>query len=877
MTALPVAFAAHASPALWAAVCWADALGLPDDHALAEPTHYGPRGYVNFVACRLDKSPMGLWRHLSSEGLKSPRIGYGELVRHWQWSSGAKAPPAYAILPGSSGLVVVDVDDPALVPDMLALYGDTPIRTRTPSGGMHLYYLAPADNSPEAEAVGGVAHVSSRTAVRGPGSYDVKAAGAMCHAPGGASLVGDYTSDHAGHRYEPGELRAMLPTFPLEKYEADWLAHHPGADWEPEGQRADDFILAPHDMVLVNFTTGECAAALDTWGDLIDFIGPAIPGERHDKARRLALNLGDRACPEADALELMREWNAANPSPESDEWVRAHVRDAYRTRRSALGCKVRLPEDFTIEDEAESEPEAAANAAPVTTAPATGVQDVDPRDLFGGVPAAAEVVEAVAGALNRVPDMPAVFSLTMMSAAIAGKAVLQVDPDYEPVPLFLHQILEAPAGYGKSQALKMLGVRLFDEHEDRLRASVELAVSRAAVLRGELEDERSDLQRALKAAKKAQKEAALLDEMRDRLAQIDLELKHPAPGLPLYVAASITPAAFHAKMAAARFVFAVAGEGAAVIRNFVTPTGDGGAGRDHLDGLLASHSGERLRDETISRGALAPIMRGVFLLPLQPGILSPISEVEAKLLQQLSSRGLFARMMIARPRLLPSGVAAPRVPPEEMARRQRAWETLLRGLLEAVPGQDHPLAPANPVVLTCTDAARRRLLAFKDRMSGHGKPGGQWADNAALVDVAERLGEQAFRIAGVLRLGRAGQVVACQVEEEDAIRAIRHVEQYVTPHAIEAAARAVFDPVDDDAARVLQVLREKGPTIKLSAFLDTHFKRGWSQQRNERRSRFEAAVGHLIARGLVAMTGGERGQGERAYTLINRAAVKVAA
>ena len=44
---------------------------------------------------------------------------------------------------GLSGMVVVDIDDPSLLPSMLLRFGDTPLITRTPSGGYHLWYIAP--------------------------------------------------------------------------------------------------------------------------------------------------------------------------------------------------------------------------------------------------------------------------------------------------------------------------------------------------------------------------------------------------------------------------------------------------------------------------------------------------------------------------------------------------------------------------------------------------------------------------------------------------------------------------------------------------------------------------------------------------------------
>ena len=211
------------SDAFWSAETWAVGLGLAADDPRAEPSSYGPRTWANFIPCRLDKSPLiREWRHLSALGLRSPRLTSYE-VNQMRWRSARDdRPAAYAILPGSAGLVVVDVDAPDLLPSLLALYGDTPVRTRTPSGGVHLYYLAPADG----EADDGVARVTSRTGVRGPRSYDVKASGSMCHMPGGESHSGRYEATPALRDFEPGELRAMQENWPKIKFHA--LREHAG-------------------------------------------------------------------------------------------------------------------------------------------------------------------------------------------------------------------------------------------------------------------------------------------------------------------------------------------------------------------------------------------------------------------------------------------------------------------------------------------------------------------------------------------------------------------------------------------------------------------------------------------------------------------------
>jgi hypothetical protein len=44
------------------------------------------------------------------------------------------------IVPEHSNLTVIDIDDPKLIDDALARFGDTPMRVRTPRGTVHLYY-----------------------------------------------------------------------------------------------------------------------------------------------------------------------------------------------------------------------------------------------------------------------------------------------------------------------------------------------------------------------------------------------------------------------------------------------------------------------------------------------------------------------------------------------------------------------------------------------------------------------------------------------------------------------------------------------------------------------------------------------------------------
>jgi bifunctional DNA primase/polymerase-like protein len=49
------------------------------------------------------------------------------------------------VICGLSGVTVVDVDDPKLLPQIIERFGNTPLRISTPSGGAHLWYSSAAE------------------------------------------------------------------------------------------------------------------------------------------------------------------------------------------------------------------------------------------------------------------------------------------------------------------------------------------------------------------------------------------------------------------------------------------------------------------------------------------------------------------------------------------------------------------------------------------------------------------------------------------------------------------------------------------------------------------------------------------------------------
>lgn len=105
------------------------------------------------------------------------------------------------ILTGLSGVTIVDIDDPELVPAMLERFGATPLQTRTPSGGTHLWYRHSGERCANLRPAEGL-------------KVDIKAAGGFIVVPPSVRPSGP----HAGKSYEfiVGDWR-QLPNLPRLK------------------------------------------------------------------------------------------------------------------------------------------------------------------------------------------------------------------------------------------------------------------------------------------------------------------------------------------------------------------------------------------------------------------------------------------------------------------------------------------------------------------------------------------------------------------------------------------------------------------------------------------------------------------------------------
>lgn len=311
------------------AVLWADAVRAPNVAPLIVPYQVLPdnkgkperrplvAGYHGSLtrpqADSRTEQPLGLWTEWARAGV---------------W--GRVRPDAWAIPPGRLGVVVIDVDNPALLPELLELYGETSVWVLSPSGGTHLYYRAPAGPAPP-----------SRTGVRRSHSYDVKSDGATIHAPGSRhhTYPGRYTADAPGivdgalrrgctPVLKSSELWHAMPVFRAAVADLEWET------WHPTKEQPLDL-----EEIILEDTPALRDFLLDY---MVNAAGPAISGNGgHDHTRWLINRIGDFGATLELTVEMFAEWNDLCACGWSARELEAKVRYYYPRRLYPIGCRAR--------------------------------------------------------------------------------------------------------------------------------------------------------------------------------------------------------------------------------------------------------------------------------------------------------------------------------------------------------------------------------------------------------------------------------------------------------------------------------------------------------------------------------------------------------
>jgi hypothetical protein len=274
---------------------------------------------VNLIPTSIDRRPQVDWAGLAHPA--APRIDratLGQWVRREQaeLAAGRVDARAWALLPGSGRYAVFDVDDPALVPHLLRVHGETPMVVRSPNAGRaHLWYRWP--DLPGID-------LASRGKILGPDTYELKARGATIHAPGSMHhhRRGRYACDLQISEIVPG-LGARLPEVDLAAVAADWAsAHEPvevadrwGKDrWSTDGEGERRFAA------------------------YVERVGGTGRGSRQSTLYRLCSKAGDLGLPLNVARPMMLAWAEQCEPPVPAEDVKGGLARAYQNRRSPIGC-----------------------------------------------------------------------------------------------------------------------------------------------------------------------------------------------------------------------------------------------------------------------------------------------------------------------------------------------------------------------------------------------------------------------------------------------------------------------------------------------------------------------------------------------------------
>lgn len=511
---------------------------------------------------------------------------------------------------------------------------------------------------------------------------------------------------------------------------------------------------------------------------------------------------------------------------------------------------------------------AAAIGKPVASVPENR-PDFDLDKAFAGMPEVVAHCRAVSKRLKVSPDLAALTLLALGSGAAAARVEGEVcsTTDRFRFPISLMIAPEVRSGLGKSAMIRAMGGTVLKRWEAEIVEAARVRIGDLKIDNDLRKKERSGLLTQIAKPDGNTDVAAL----RARVRAIDVQLSQPDPILPTIRLQDATPPAFVLATQNTGFGIFVAGEGSVALRRFME--------EGEIDALLAAYSGEDYMRKRVGEMGKAPVRhpdaRAAALLMLQPGCLAPDTEERAILLKNLTERGFFARVLVARPRRYTEAEVLEMTDtvdddddldehdfatfsPEAIGLQHRI-DAMIRWITQWHADTD-PLKPEEPKVIRWTRKASMHALQYQDRRKASGELGGEWYGRPGCEEFAGRAGEQVMRLATVLRVLRAaydatsgepasGEVL---VDFQDFETARDVFETYFAPQAIAAFDRSTPDPIGDDAEHVRKVLCPLGNCM-LSE-LEHRLGRGWGKQhKNDKVTRLAAALEVLEARNLVVI------------------------
>lgn len=213
------------------------------------------------------------------------------------------------------GMIVIDVDVKKGGDDALALLEmveglPATFTTRTPTGGRHLFFRLPAGHP-------GVPNSVSKLGA----GLDIRSFGGYVVAPGSTVAAGDY------HTEDESALVADAP---------EWLILKLGTI-VPKASTTTANVPDAHPSVV------ERAA------EWLAMQEPAVEGQGGDAhTYAVACGLRDFGVSEAQALDLLGDWNDGCSPPWSPNDLGVRVHNAYRYAQNEPGSAVAAPDDFPV-------------------------------------------------------------------------------------------------------------------------------------------------------------------------------------------------------------------------------------------------------------------------------------------------------------------------------------------------------------------------------------------------------------------------------------------------------------------------------------------------------------------------------------------------
>ncbi len=427
-------------------------------------------------------------------------------------------------------------------------------------------------------------------------------------------------------------------------------------------------------------------------------------------------------------------------------------------------------------------------------------------------------VEAEALATQTPPDMAALLGLSVVSACIARRVVVEPrDGWHEPVNLFTAAVLEP-------------GSRKSAVFSDALRPLVEIERELIEAARPDIAERRSDRRRLELQLSAAEKAAAKHDDpdARDLARRLARELAElPEPYLPVLLIDQSTPE--HCEIALHQQggrIFSASPEGSALDLLAGRYAKNGGA---NFEVFLKGHAGDDLRVGRVGRDSFfvsRPALTAAYCI--QPAVVSAWQENP-----EFRGRGLLARFLYAYP---DSGIGYRSVSPPTMPDDvRRAYHQLVRGVSEYCED-----ASGSSEILRPTEEARRLIFEWAQEIETGLRDGGHLEP---IRDWGSKLVGATIRLAAVIHAVENGPQ---ELIQPPSVAAAVEIARSLIPHALRVLARGGESPALEDAQYLLRWIERGSLDCFTRRDAHQHGRRRWPTVEG-----VDRPLGVLVGRGFI--------------------------